>query len=90
MHGMRSVGKTDMGEDLRRQLFLATMGSVLLYGAETWTLTAQQERALDGVYTRMLQMALGVTWTDHIRNVVLYRDLPCITDKVRERSMRLS
>ena len=79
----------------QRLLFVATVESVLLYGAEAWTLTAQQERALDGVwmdgvYTRMLQMALGVTWTDHIRNVVLYRDLPCVTDKVRERSMRLS
>ena len=87
---MTRVWNSDMGEDLKRRLFVATVESVLLYWAETWTLTAQQERALDGVYTRMLQMALGVTWTDHIRNVVLYRDLPCITDKVRERSMRLS
>ena len=61
-----------MGEDLKRRLFVATVESVLLYGAETWTLTEQQEKALDGVYTRMLRMALGVTWMDHIRNVDLY------------------
>ena len=32
---------------------MATVESVLLYGAETWTLIAQQEKTLDGVYTRM-------------------------------------
>ena len=69
---------------------MATVESVLLYGAETWTLTVQQEKALDGVYTRMLRMALGVTWMDHIRNVVLYGDLPRVTDKIRERRMRLA
>ena len=79
-----------MGEDLKRRLFIATVESVLLYGAETWTLTAQQEKALDGVYTRMLRMALGVTWMDHIRNVDLYGDLPRVTDKIRERRMRLA
>ena len=38
----------------------------------------------------MVQMALGVTWTDHIRNVVLYRDLPWVTDNIRERRMMLA
>ena len=90
LHGMRRVWSSDMGEDLKRRLFVATVESVLLYGAETWTLTAQQEKALDGVYTRMLRMALGVTWMDHIRNVDLYGDLPRVTDKIRERRMRLA
>ena len=40
----------------RRRLFVATVESVLLYGAETWTLTANQERALNGVYARMLRI----------------------------------
>ena len=44
------------------QMSVATVESVLLYGAETWTLTANLERALDGVYTRMLRMALDVHW----------------------------
>ena len=35
-------------------------------------------------------MALGVTWTDRIRNVDLYGDLPRVTDKVRGRRMRLA
>ena len=57
--------------------------SVLLYGAETWTLTAQQEKALDGVYTRMLRIALNVSWNDYVRNVNLYGGLTRISAKVR-------
>ena len=37
-----------------------------------------------------LKVTLGVTWTDHIRSVVLYGDLPRVTDRVRERRMRLA
>ena len=71
-------------------MFVATVESILLYGAETWTFTAQQEKALDGVYTRMLRMALNVTFEDHIQNVDLYGRLPRLTSKLRERRMGLA
>ena len=48
------------------------------------TLTANQERALDGVYTRMLQMALDVHWEDHMPNSQLYAALPRVTVKIWE------
>ena len=35
LHGMRRVWETDMGEDLKSWLFVATVESVLLYGAQT-------------------------------------------------------
>ena len=49
----REYGGTlyDLDDNLKRQLFLATVESVLLYGAEVWTLTVQQEESLNGVYT---------------------------------------
>ena len=53
LHGMRRVWRAGLSDDIKRRLFVATVESVLLYGAETWTLTANQERALDGVYTRI-------------------------------------
>ena len=79
-----------MSDQLQRRLFVSTVESVLLYGAETWTLTVQHERALDGVYTRMLRIALNVSWEDHIRNTELYGDLPRLSDKIRQRRMRLA
>ena len=41
-----------LSQDCKRTLFRATVGTVLLYNAETWTTTRALERSIDGVYTR--------------------------------------
>ena len=51
-----------------------------LYGAETWTLISQEEKALDAVYSRLLSVALIAYWEDHVRNFDLY-NLPRLSDK---------
>ena len=52
-------------------LFSAAGESVLLYGSEAWTMTKVQEKSLDGTYTKMLRMVLGVSWKDKVNNDVL-------------------
>ena len=42
------------------------------------------------IYTRMLRIALNVSWNDYVRNVNLYGGLPRVSAKVRERRMRLA
>ncbi|XP_078619212.1 uncharacterized protein LOC144886453 [Branchiostoma floridae x Branchiostoma japonicum] len=79
-----------MADDLKRRLFVSTVECVLLYGSETWTLTVQDERALDGMYTRMLRRALNVSWEDRVRNIALYGNLPRLSDKIRQRRMQLA
>ena len=71
-------------------LLAATVEAVLLYGCEAWTLTAKLEKQLDGCYTRMLRAALGIHWTRHMTNEDLYRDLPKITTKIRERRLKFA
>ena len=70
--------------------FKETVESVLLYGSESWTLTVADEKALDGMYTRMLRVALDVSWEEHMRNVDLYGKLARLTDKIRQRRMRMA
>ena len=41
-------------------------------------------------YTRMLRMALGVSWRDMIPNNILYGNLPKLTDKIRERRLKVA
>ena len=43
----------------KTRLFIATVESVLLYGAEMWTIAQTMKNQLDGCYTRMLRMALN-------------------------------
>ena len=40
-----------LGRNLKIRLFRSVVQAVLLYGAETWSLTKSMERAIDGSYT---------------------------------------
>ena len=53
-------------------LFQATVGTVLLYNAETWMTTRALERRIDGIYTRLWRKALDVSWQQHMTNEELY------------------
>ena len=90
LNSMDKVWRSSMNSDTKRRLFVSTVESVLLYGCETWTLTVADEKALDGLYTRLLRRALNVSWEEHIRNVDLYGNLPRLSDKIRERRMKLA
>ena len=90
LHSMNKVWKSAMDDNLKRRLFVTTVESVLLYGCEAWSLTVKDEKALDGVYTRMLRAALNVSWKNHTRNSELYGKLPRLSDTVRQRRMRLA
>ena len=73
-----------MSKAMKVRLFIATVESVYLYGSETWTLTLKTEKELNGSYTRMLRMALGVSWKDRIHNNILYGNLHKLTNEIRE------
>lgn len=82
---MDKLWKSNLQRSLKIQFFRATVESVLLYGAECWTLTNQMSNRLDGTYTRMLRAVLGVSWKDHKTNKELYGDLCSITTSLRIR-----
>ena len=48
------------------------------------------QKSLDGVYTRMLRMALNVSWKQHITNEELYGDLPKVTSKIAMQRLKLA
>ena len=53
---LRRVWKApQLSRELKVRLFRATVESVLLYGAQCWSLTVAQTRSLDGTHTRLLR-----------------------------------
>ena len=64
--------------------------SVLLYGSETWTLTKNLEKSIDGTYNRLLRTVFNVSWSEYLTNRELYGNLPKVTDKIRERRLKLA
>ena len=89
-HKLRKVWSSKLPRKIKVRLFVATVESVLLYGAEAWTLTRKLTIQLDGCYTRMLRMARNVSWKSHLTNEELYRELPYVSTKVQQRRMRLA
>ena len=54
-------------------------------------MTKRLTKMVDGCYTRMLRMALGVNqWRDRVSNQVLYNGLPKVTSKIAQRRLRLA
>ena len=79
-----------MKPELKKGFFLATVESILLYGCESWAMSEQQEKSLNGTYTRMLRKALNVHWSTHMTNDQLYGKLPAVCDKIASRRLQLA
>ena len=70
------------------QFIRAAAESILLYGAESWTLTKTHESQLNAMYMGMLHFALNVHWSQHVTNEHLYGDLPYLSTMIRLNCMK--
>ena len=80
--------KSDLTDKMKRSFFQADVGSILLYGCTTWTLTKRLEKKLDGNYTRMMRAILNKSWRQHPTRHQVYVDLPPITKTIQVRRTR--
>jgi len=94
LRSVRSVLLSEALEDeTRAQLFGAVVETVLLYNAETWTLTDALEKQLDSAHAAMLHAAFGVRCGPGSEtNVALYARtrLSRPSDLLRARRLRLT
>ena len=67
-NSMMKIWKSSLPRNLKVKLFTTAVESVLVYGAETWTLTTKLRKKLDGCYTRLLRTALNIPWQSHTTN----------------------
>jgi hypothetical protein len=79
-----------LSRELKIRLFRATVESVLLYGAQCWSLTVAQTRSLDGTYTRLLRKALNVHFSAHMTNVELYGEIPRVSITLSKRRLQFA
>ena len=89
-HKLKRIWNSKINKKIKIRLFTACVESVLLYGSETWTLTNCLTKTIDGCYTRMLRMALSVSWKQKLTNAELYGRLPKVSSKIAERRMKLA
>ena len=85
---MHRVWQSNVSRNIKVGLFQATVETVLLYGAEAWTMTKGLDRALDGTYTRLLRYALGIRWQDHQTNDQVYQNIQPVSERLRARRLK--
>ena len=90
LNGMQKIWDSRLPKDLKTRFFQATVESILLYGCESWSLTAQLQKSLDGTYTRMLRRVHGIRWESHTTNAELYGSVPRVSSKIASRRMQLA
>ena len=82
---LNAIWTSKLPKKLKIRLFKATVESVLLYGAECWTLTKRLEQKLDGCYTRMLMRVQNMNWKQHHTLSEIHGNLPQITTTIQSR-----
>ena len=70
-------------------VYNACIISTLLYGSETWTTYARQEKRLNSFHMRCLRRILGISWQDKIPNteVLAKAGLPSMFTLLRQRRL---
>ena len=87
---MKKIWISNSNKNFKSKLFQATVQYVLFYNAEMWTINKTLEKKIDCVYTRMLRMALNISWKQKVNKEELYGNLPKIFEVIRERSLRIA
>ena len=90
LNKLKLIWKSQLSRDIKLRLFRATTETILLYGCTSWSLTKQEEKAIDGTYTRMLRMVQNVHWSQHMTNRELYGSLSKVSDTIRARRLSLA
>jgi hypothetical protein len=64
----RTLFTSTLDLELRRKLVKCYVWSIPLYGAETWTLRAVDQKHLESFEIWCLRRMERISWTDHVRN----------------------
>ena len=69
----RTLFTSTLDLELRKKLVKCYVWSIALYGAETWTLRAVDQKRLESFKMWCWRRMEKISWTDHVRNEVLLR-----------------
>ncbi len=87
---MHKIWSSQLTTRFKIRIFRATIEPILLYGSETWTLSKQMEKRLDGTYTRLLMRAQNLSWKRHPSISQIYGNLPRVSTLVKSRRLQFA
>jgi hypothetical protein len=69
----RALSTSTLDLKLRKKLVKCYIWSIALYDAETWTIRAIDQKHLECFEMWCWRRMEKISWTDHVRNEVLFR-----------------
>ena len=84
---LERIWKSRLPPNLKINIFKSVVEPILLYGSETWTLSAKLEKRLDGTYTNLLRRVRCLSWKAHNTLAEIYGSLNRISDVLRQRRL---
>ena len=79
-----------LDDKIKINTFKTMIEPILLYGSETWTLNAREQKRLDGTNTRLLLRVIHLAWRRHPTLQTIYGDLPRVAQVVRSRRVQFA
>jgi hypothetical protein len=64
----RTIFTSTLDSELRKKLVMCYTWSIALYGAETWTLQAVDQKHMESFEIWCWRRMEKISWTDHVRN----------------------
>ena len=79
-----------LSDHTKVNVYKACVIGTLLYGSESWTMRAHQEKRLNVFHMRCLRRILGITWQDKVTNKVVLEKagIPSLYTILKQRRMR--
>ena len=87
---LHRIWVSDLHINLKLDIFKTLIVPILLYGCETWTLSAKQQKHLDGTFTRLLMRVKNLSWKRHPTKKQIYGKLPPVSQLVRKRRVQFA
>ncbi len=81
---------SSFSDKYKLNIFRATVESILLYSAETWTLTNTLEAKLEGAYNRLYRYVLNINWKNKIINTQLFATFQPLSVRLRFRRLQFA
>ena len=86
----KRVWSNKLSDHTKVNVYKACVISTLLYGSESWTMYAHQEKKLNVFHMHCLRRILGITWQDKVTNKVVLEKagIPSLYTLLKQRRMQ--
>ena len=89
-NNLHKIWVSDLHKYIKLNIFKTLILPKLLYGCETWTVNAKQQKLLDRTYTRLLMRVQSLSWKKHPNKEQIYGNLPPISQLVKKRRVQFA